>query len=152
LTERQILTTFSVQAVARCQTRFVIHQFEWQRDAFLNHDFHILSVGNGSATDKCGHWGCGTVSKNIVSVGGGTEYQLIGTGEPHGTIQFLGAFDTLTWRSLTPEYWNGITVGVQGPAVEVFPDATPVPEPATLLLLGSGLVRVVSRARRRKTA
>jgi hypothetical protein len=72
-------------------------------------------------------------------------------GNSTGTIQFLGAFDSLTWRSLTPEYWNGITMGVQGTAVEVFPDATAVPEPATLLLLGSGLLGVVSRARRRKT-
>ena len=117
--------------------------------AFLNHDFEILSVGDGSPTDKCGHWGCGTVAKNIVPVLGGTEYQLIGTGEPHGTIQFLGTFDTLTWRSLSAEHWNGMTVGVAGTALEVSQRSTAMPEPATLLLLGSGLVGIVSRARRK---
>jgi len=115
--------------------------------AFLNQDFDILSVGDGSPTNHCGWWGCGTVSKNIVAVPGGIEYQLIGSGEPHGTIQFRGAFDTLTWRSLTPEYWNGITVGVQGTAQEVFPE---VPEPSSMLLLGTGLSFIARRVAKRR--
>lgn len=115
--------------------------------AFLNQDFDILSVGTGSPTDHCGYWGCGSVTKNIVPVVGGTEYQLIGSGEPHGTIQFRGSFDTLTWRSLSNEYWNGITVGVQGTAQEVFPT---IPEPGTLLLVGSALAGGVARARQRR--
>ncbi len=128
---------------------FSFISLNWNGYAFLNQDFEILSVGDGSPTNLCGHWGCGTVTKNIVSVAGGTEYQLIGSGEPHGTIQLMGSFDSVTWRSISVEPWNGMTVGVQGTAVEVFPTA--VPEPATLLLLGSGLVGMASRARRRKT-
>ena len=84
--------------------------------AFLNQDFDILSVG-------CGYWGCGNVTKNVVALASGDiEYQLIGTGEPHGTIRFTGAFSTLSWRSLTSENWNGFTVGVLGTAAEIFPD------------------------------
>jgi type VI protein secretion system component Hcp len=37
----------------------------------------------------------------------------------------------LTWRSLTNEYWNGFTVGIQGTADEVFP---PAPIPLTVLV------------------
>lgn len=110
----------------------------------FDQDFDILSFGNGTPNDQCGFWGCGTSSKSVVDLGGGNfEYQLIGTGEPHGTIRFTGAFDTVTWRSLSSENWNGFTVGVQGTAIEVF--ATP--EPASLALFGAGLLGLVARAR-----
>jgi hypothetical protein len=123
--------------------------------AFLNQDFDILSFGAGLASaspgdNSCGYWGCGTSYKNIVDLGSGNfEYQLLGTGEPHGTIRFTGAFDTLTWRSLSNEYWNGFTVGVQGTAGEVFPP-TGVPEPASMLLLGLGLIGLAEVKRRFK--
>lgn len=119
--------------------------------AFLNQDFDILSYGAGLAApapgdNNCGFWGCGTSYKNVVDLGGGNfEYQLLGTGEPHGTIRFTGAFDTLTWRSLSNEYWNGFTVGVQGTALEVF-----VPEPATLTLFGAALFGIRALHRRRR--
>jgi hypothetical protein len=105
----------------------------------FDQDFEILSYGNG-------YWGGGSVAKNVVDLGGGNfEYQLIGSGEPHGTIRFLGAFDSVSWKSLTSENWNGFTVGIEGTAEEVFgvPDAG-----STLPLLG-GVFGVLAMIRRR---
>ena len=125
--------------------------------AFLNQDFDILSYGAGlgAATpgnNSCGYWGCGSVTKQVVDLGGGnTEYRLIGSGEPHGTIRFTGAFDTLTWRSLTNENWNGFTVGVQSTAVEQNPPPTDMPLPATWLLMVAGGAGMLASRRGRKT-
>lgn len=125
--------------------------------AFLNQDFDILSFGAGLAApppgdNSPGFFGPGTSTKNIVDLGGGNiEYQLLGTGEPHGTLRFTGAFNTLTWRSLSNEFWNGITVGVQGTASEVFPP-TPgaIPEPSTWLLFATGTVGLLALSWRRR--
>ena len=114
--------------------------------AFRNQDFDILSQGSLDGKD-CGYWGCGTATKVVVDLGGGdTEYQLNSTGgEPHGTIRFKGAFDSLTWDSSSNENWNGFTVGVQGTAAEVFN----VPEPGSLVLFAVALLAVgVSRSRK----
>jgi hypothetical protein len=113
--------------------------------AFLNQDFDILSSG-------CGYWGCGSFAKEVIDLGGGnTEYRLIGTGrEPHGAIRFTGAFDSLTWRSMSTEYWNGFTVGVQGTAIEVLPPPAGVPGPATWMLLVAGGVGMAVVRRQRK--
>lgn len=119
----------------------------------FNQDFEILSLG-GVDGKACGYWGCGGATKTVVDLGGGNfEYQLnssgVGGSEPHGTLRFTGAFDTVTWRSSSNEYWNGFTVGVQGTAVEVFPT---VPVPAAAWLLGSGLLGLIGVARKRKVA
>ncbi|OMH34072.1 PEP-CTERM domain protein [Motiliproteus sp. MSK22-1] len=115
----------------------------------FDQDFDILSFGNASDGNSCGYWGCGTSYKEIVDLGGGLfEYRLLGTGEPHGSLRFTGAFDTVSWRSLSNEYWNGFTVGVQGTAAEIIPNS--VPEPGTLVLLGLGLAGVGLK-RKKKT-
>jgi hypothetical protein len=124
--------------------------------SFLNQDFTILSVG-GEDGNACGYWGCGGVTKNIVDLGNGDfRYELnssnIGGTEPHGVIQFTGAFDTLTWDSASNEFWNGFTVGVQGTAVEVFPvDPVDVSEPWAFLFTSAGLMFLLNRRKLQKS-
>lgn len=119
----------------------------------FNRDFDLLSLG-GVDGNACGYWGCGGATKVVVDLGGGVfEYQLnsnnIGGTEPHGALQFKGAFSSVTWRSTSNEYWNGFTVGVQGSADEVFPPGQ-VPEPASLALLVLGMLSAgAARAGRR---
>ena len=89
----------------------------------FDQDFELLSLG-GVDGNACGFWGCGGASKVVVDLGGGKfEYQLnsngVGGSEPHGALRFTGAFDTVTWRSSTNEFWNGFTGGVQGSAADL---------------------------------
>ena len=80
----------------------------------FDQDFEILSVGGVNGKSP-GFWGSGTSYKKVVDLGGGKlEYQLLGTGEPHGTIRFTDSFDSLSWRNLNNENWNGFTVGIEG--------------------------------------
>lgn len=85
----------------------------------FNQDFNIESYSgyNGAGA---GYFGGG----NFVRVVDGNTYKLNDGGvnassvgvnsEPHGTIRFANAFDSLTWNSLSNELWNGFTVGVSG--------------------------------------
>jgi hypothetical protein len=82
----------------------------------------ILSTGRG-------YWGEG----GIESAFGGNGW-ITTWGEPHGVVQLMGTFSSITFTDLSNEYWHGFTVGIEGVA-----DNT-VPEPATIILLGFGLV------------
>lgn len=100
----------------------------------FDQDFEILSFADPAAPqfNDCGFFGCGASTKKVVTVGGVTEYQLVErfprpvvnaiNNEPHGVIRFLGTFSSVSWRSLSNEFWNGFTVGILGTAKEV-PDS-----------------------------
>ncbi len=82
----------------------------------FDRDFEILGYGEGV-------WGSGTLTKQITTHPGGTvTYDLIGSGEPHGTIQFVGTFSTVTWTSLSNEYWNGFNIAIENVAAAVPPE------------------------------
>lgn len=115
----------------------------------FDRDFDLLSLG-GQGGNHCGYWGCGGATKVVVDLGGGVfQYQLnsnnIGGTEPHGAIQFRGAFNSVTWLSSSNEYWNGFTVGVQGTAREVG-----IPEPASVALFGFGIAALLAGRRRKR--
>ncbi len=101
----------------------------------FDQDFEIVGFG-------AGFWGNGTLTK--VDLGGG-QFQLNGSGEPHGVIRFTGAVSSITWTSLTNEHWNGFTVGTYG-------IAPAVPEPGiwAMLLAGFGLIGLTARRRTRE--
>ena len=111
----------------------------------FDQDFELLSSGSmdldGNGADDCGWWGCGTSTKDVS----GGVYSLLGTGEPHGALRFTGVFDDVSWDSLSNEFWNGFTVGVQGTADQVFGE---VPLPPSLWLMFAGLGALGLRARR----
>lgn len=79
----------------------------------FDRDFDILSSG-------CGYWGCGTLTKQVNP----PTYDLIGSGEPHGVIQLLGSFSTVSWTSLSNENWNGFTIGFQNTVANLTPEVT----------------------------
>lgn len=91
----------------------------------FDRDFDIAGFGPG-------FWGNGTLTKQITDHGGGViTYDLIGSGEPHGTIQFIGTFSTLNWTSLSNENWNGFTIGVENLAAAVPPEIQVFDGPTT---------------------
>jgi hypothetical protein len=116
----------------------------------FNQDFDILSFGDGTVRDQ-GYFGAGSSYKSTAVVGGVTQYQLLQVGsptyvtEPHGALQFRGSFSTVTWQSLSNEFWNGFTIGVAQLAADVpianaGPDQTvnaTSPSGATVNLSGS---------------
>jgi hypothetical protein len=72
----------------------------------------------------CGYWGCGTLFYNAGNT-------LSSNGEGHGSIEFPGAFSSISFTESGVEDWRGLTVGVVGSAA---------PEPATWMIIGAGIV------------
>ena len=95
--------------------------------------FEIVAQGPG-------FFGTGTLVKNGNSITGV---------EGNGTIRFLGTYSQVSWTSgQNGEFFGGLTMGIQGIGG---PQST-VPEPATVGLVGLGLVGVAAGARRRMRA
>lgn len=94
--------------------------------------FAVVSLnGNGYRFDRDfdissfapGYWGNGTLTKQVTThPDGSITYDLIGSGEPHGVIRFIGTFQTVSWTSLTNEYWNGFSIAIEHLAVNVPPE------------------------------
>jgi hypothetical protein len=76
-------------------------------------------------------------------VGGGSAISVVGNTvsgtEGNGVIEFVGAFNSISFTN-TFENWYTITVGFNG---------GDVPEPATLAMLGAGVLALLARRRLR---
>jgi hypothetical protein len=75
-----------------------------------------------------------------IFVCSGNPLAVCGT-EGNGTIQFNGTFSSISWTNPVFENYYGFTVGAVGTST--------VPEPGTLLLLGSGVLGFVGVLRRK---
>ena len=93
--------------------------------------FDIVSQGTG-------FWG-GNAS-SLAELPG----DILRGNEGHGTLQFLGTFSTFSWVVPTPENWHGFTFGIRT-TERIEPN--PIPEPASMLLLVSGLAAGAARKR-----
>lgn len=80
---------------------------------------------------------------------GGSSITVLGNvvngNEGNGVVQFSGTFNSISWTNTFESYYV-FTVGANDP----LGPPTAVPEPATLILLGSGLAGVAWRLRKQR--
>jgi PEP-CTERM motif len=93
----------------------------------FNDSFTILSCGPNGVFGG----GCITQSGN----------SMIGH-EGDGTIEFAGTLSSLSFTVTGSEFWNGFTIGTVG-------GSSPIPEPSTFVLLGTGLAGLLGAAKRK---
>lgn len=125
--------------------------------AIINPILAVWSLGQPGNTARFTF----TASEPFTIEGGGPDAQYGGaaifTGgtcpansicgtEGNGVIQFNGTFTSLTWTNPAFENYYAFTVGATAAA-----SGGEVPEPASILLLGSGLLAVGVFARRKST-
>ena len=94
--------------------------------------FSIASQGPNANWGGCNT--CLTPGGNAV-----TGYTVTGV-EGNGTLHFVGPVTTLDFTTNPDEFWHGFTFGA----------VTVTPEPATFVLMGTGLLGVFGIARRRR--
>lgn len=94
----------------------------------FNQPFTLLSEGNGTFT----------ITSNDE------DFILTGN-EGHGVIQFIGSISSISWDNPQAENHHGFTLGAIAQTVP-----STVPEPTTVILLGSGLVGLAWYRRKRQ--
>jgi hypothetical protein len=96
--------------------------------------FTIVSQG-------VGFWGGGPTALEAL------PGNILEGNEGHGTIQFIGTFDSFSWTVPTPENWHGFTFAIRTtPRIE--PPIGTIPEPTTLALLAIGIAGFAATRRR----